>query len=67
MNKEYGLKVIVRKEDGVLVGHAGIVPQTINGRQEYEIGYWIAREYWGKGMLPNQRKLLWIEGKTIRN
>ncbi|EIT87110.1 acetyltransferase [Fictibacillus macauensis ZFHKF-1] len=44
-----GLMVLVRKEDGVSVGHAGIVPQIIHGVEEFEIGYWIAKEYWGKG------------------
>ena len=46
-NNEYGLKLLVRKEDGVIIGHAGIVPQLIEGQEELEIGYWIAREYWG--------------------
>jgi len=44
-----GLRVLVRKQDKKLVGHAGLVPQTINGNEELEIGYWIAREYWGQG------------------
>ncbi|MBD7945073.1 GNAT family N-acetyltransferase [Psychrobacillus sp. Sa2BUA9] len=46
-NNEYGLKLLVRKKDGVTIGHAGIVPQLIEGQVELEIGYWIAREYWG--------------------
>lgn len=49
LNKEYGLKLLVRKTDGEPIGHAGIVPQVIEGRQELEIGYWIAREHWGNG------------------
>ncbi|TWT13220.1 GNAT family N-acetyltransferase [Planomicrobium sp. CPCC 101079] len=48
-NPKLGLRVLVRKEDGKLVGHAGLVPQTINGSEELEIGYWVAREYWGQG------------------
>lgn len=44
-----GLRLLVRKEDNALIGHAGIVPQTIDGMRELEIGYWISRKYWGKG------------------
>ncbi|TQR18900.1 GNAT family N-acetyltransferase [Psychrobacillus vulpis] len=55
-NEEYGLKLIVRKEDNIPIGHAGIVPQTINGKQQLEIGYWIAREYWGKGYASEAAK-----------
>lgn len=56
MNEEYGLKVIVRKDDNVPVGHAGIVPQKVNGKDELEIGYWIARPYWGNGYASEAAK-----------
>jgi RimJ/RimL family protein N-acetyltransferase len=48
-NPELGLRVLVRKEDNVPVGHAGLVKQTIAGIEELEIGYWIARDFWGQG------------------
>ncbi|PSL40147.1 RimJ/RimL family protein N-acetyltransferase [Planomicrobium soli] len=48
-NPKLGLRVLVRKDDGKLIGHAGLVPQTVNGFEELEIGYWIAREHWGQG------------------
>lgn len=48
-NGEYGLKLLIRKKDGVPVGHAGIIPQQVNGEDELEIGYWIAKEFWGNG------------------
>lgn len=48
-NGEYGLKLLIRKTDGVPVGHAGIIPQQIDGEDELEIGYWIAKEFWGNG------------------
>ena len=44
-NKEFGLKLLIRKEDGIPVGHAGIVPQHIDGENELEIGYWITRKF----------------------
>lgn len=48
-NPELGLRLLIRKEDGAPVGHAGLVKQTIEGIDELEIGYWIAKEYWGQG------------------
>ncbi|MCS7458783.1 GNAT family N-acetyltransferase [Paenibacillus doosanensis] len=44
-----GLMVAVRRSDGALIGHAGLVPQLVEGREETEIGYWISRDYWGQG------------------
>jgi len=46
---DFGLRVLVRKSDGQPIGHAGLVRQTVEGQPELEIGYWIAKEYWGQG------------------
>lgn len=43
-----GLQVLVNKQNE-RVGHAGLVPQTVEGKSEIEIGYWIAKKHWGKG------------------
>jgi len=48
-NEETGLKIIENRKTGEPIGHAGIVPQVINGESHYEIGYWIAKAYWGQG------------------
>ncbi|MGP4108928.1 GNAT family N-acetyltransferase [Virgibacillus sp. L01] len=53
-----GLLVLVDKEDRSLVGHAGLVPQTIEGNKEIEIGYWISRKHWGKGYATESAKTL---------
>ncbi|MBT2217662.1 GNAT family N-acetyltransferase [Virgibacillus dakarensis] len=53
-----GLKVLVRKEDNVRIGHAGLVPQTVDGKEEIEIGYWIARDFWGHGYATEAAKTL---------
>ncbi|WP_420855372.1 GNAT family N-acetyltransferase [Virgibacillus indicus] len=53
-----GLMVLVNKEDNTLIGHAGLVPQTIDGNKEIEIGYWISRKYWGKGYATEAAKAL---------
>lgn len=48
-NSEAGLLLLVRKSDGKLIGHAGLVPQDVDGKEEWEIGYWIAKEHWLQG------------------
>lgn len=35
--------------DGELVGSIGTIPGALEQRYSAEIGYWIAREHWGKG------------------
>ncbi|RPF52055.1 ribosomal-protein-alanine N-acetyltransferase [Aquisalibacillus elongatus] len=49
LSADLGLMVLQHKENNQPIGHAGLVPQTINGVAEIEIGYWIARKHWGKG------------------
>lgn len=44
-----GLLLVIRKSDGQPVGHAGLVPQIVDGNHELEIGYWFAKDYWGEG------------------
>ena len=56
--EDMGLMVLVNKEDNTLIGHAGLVPQTIDGNKEIEIGYWISRKYWGKGYATESAKAL---------
>ncbi|MFZ3580190.1 GNAT family N-acetyltransferase [Virgibacillus sp. DJP39] len=56
--KGMGLMVLVNKENGSPVGHAGLVPQTIDGISELEVGYWISRNHWGKGYATEAAKAL---------
>ncbi len=56
MNEEFGLKVIVRKADNIPIGHAGIVPQQVHGKDELEVGYWISKDYWGNGYASESMK-----------
>lgn len=48
-NPETGLLLMERKSDGKPVGHAGLVPQKVDGIDEWEVGYWIARDCWSQG------------------
>ncbi|WP_174616090.1 GNAT family N-acetyltransferase [Virgibacillus ihumii] len=46
---EFGLHVMVLKGEDAPIGHAGLVPQQVEERNEIEIGYWVKRPYWGQG------------------
>ncbi len=46
----FSLWAVVHKADGPLIGYCGLVPQTLNGAEEVEVGYKLARAYWGQGL-----------------
>ncbi|MBN9654100.1 GNAT family N-acetyltransferase [Halobacillus sp. GSS1] len=66
-SQNHGLHVLVRKADGVKIGHAGLVPQSMAGKQELEIGYWISRQYWGHGYATEAAAALLKQGKRERD
>ena len=47
---ELGLWATIHKESGKFIGRCGLLPWTINGQNEVEVAYTIAREYWGQGL-----------------
>jgi RimJ/RimL family protein N-acetyltransferase len=47
---ELGLWATVLKENGKFIGRCGLLPWTIDGRDEVEVAYTIAQEYWGRGL-----------------
>jgi RimJ/RimL family protein N-acetyltransferase len=47
---ELGLWATVLKENGKFIGRSGLLPWSIEGRDEVEVAYTIAREYWGRGL-----------------
>lgn len=59
---EHGLFLLVRKEDGKRIGHAGLVPQAVDGQTELEVGYWLAPEFWGFGYAREAARLLCEQG-----
>lgn len=40
---------MIEKETAVPIGHAGLVRQQVDGKEEIEIGYWLLPAYWRKG------------------
>jgi ribosomal-protein-alanine N-acetyltransferase len=48
-NNKGGMNALLEKASGKLVGHAGLLVQTVDGIQELEIGYSLLPEFWNKG------------------
>lgn len=47
---ELGLWATVLRESGRLVGRCGLLPWSIDGRDEVEVAYLIDRDLWGRGL-----------------
>lgn len=45
-----GLWATIHKDTGRFIGRCGLLPWIIEGRQEIEVAYTIASEFWGKGL-----------------
>ena len=45
-----GLSVLTEKTSGAVLGFAGLYPCDILGRDDFEIGFVLAREAWGRGL-----------------
>jgi ribosomal-protein-alanine N-acetyltransferase len=45
----FDLWPVIEKETGQIIGHCGILEKDIEGRNEYEIAYVLAKSAWGQG------------------
>jgi [ribosomal protein S5]-alanine N-acetyltransferase len=50
------LRVFAIEVDGIACGSIGIVPQSDVHRKNAEMGYWLAEEYWGRGIVTEAVK-----------
>lgn len=48
-NDKGGMNALIEKSNGRLVGHCGLLVQTVDGISELEIGYSLLPEFWNKG------------------
>ncbi len=46
----HGLWGMILKETGDLIGDCGLAVQSVDGRNEVEIGYHVRRDLWGQGL-----------------
>lgn len=44
------LLAVIDNKSGLLIGYCGFYMQKINGIEEVELGYRLAKQYWGKGL-----------------
>jgi RimJ/RimL family protein N-acetyltransferase len=47
---ELGLWATLHKETGKFIGRCGLLPWTIEGKDEVEIAYLLDRSFWGQGL-----------------
>ena len=47
---ELGLWATIHKQTRQFIGRCGLLPWTIDGRDEIEIAYLIEKSYWGQGL-----------------
>lgn len=40
----------IHKAENKFIGRCGLIPQLVDGQEEVEVGYLLAKEYWGKGL-----------------
>jgi [ribosomal protein S5]-alanine N-acetyltransferase len=48
-NDKGGMNALIEKSDGNLIGHCGLLVQTVDGIPELEVGYSLLPEFWNKG------------------
>lgn len=48
-NNMGGMNALIEKSSGRLIGHCGLLVQTVDDKTELEIGYSLLPEFWGKG------------------
>lgn len=46
----FGLWATTLKETNEFIGRCGLLPWTIDGRQEVEVAYLLAKAHWGRGL-----------------
>ena len=47
---DLGLWATIHKESGRFIGRCGLLPWTLDGREEVEVAFALSREYWGQGL-----------------
>lgn len=48
-NDKGGMNALIEKSNGRLIGHCGLLVQTVDGIPELEVGYSLLPEFWNKG------------------
>jgi len=54
----FGMWATIYKETGKFIGRCGLTPMDIEGQEEIEVGYMLAKEYWGQGLATEAAKAI---------
>ena len=46
----FGLYALVHKQDEAMIGYCGFFIQSVEQQKEVEVGYRLAKKYWGQGL-----------------
>jgi RimJ/RimL family protein N-acetyltransferase len=61
---ELGLWATIEKASGAFAGRCGLLPWTIEGRDEVEVAYLLGREHWGRGLATEAASAIALHGFT---
>ncbi|NJS16308.1 MAG: GNAT family N-acetyltransferase, partial [Nostocaceae cyanobacterium CSU_2_110] len=50
LQNNFGLYALIHQKDRILIGYCGLLEWNFKGIEEVEIGYHLARAYWGQGL-----------------
>jgi ribosomal-protein-alanine N-acetyltransferase len=53
-----GLWATIHKATGNFIGRCGLIPWTIDGREEVEVAYLLAKSYWRQGLASEAARAL---------
>jgi RimJ/RimL family protein N-acetyltransferase len=56
LERGFGLYALINQQSHELIGYCGFFVQTIDNRREVEIGYRLAKKYWGQGLATEAAK-----------
>lgn len=60
-------RAIVLKSENAVVGSFGMFnSDVVSGDDECELGYWLGREYWGRGLVPEAVKAVMGYARNTR-
>ena len=54
----FGMWATIHKTTGKFIGRCGLTPMDIEGHEEIEVGYMLAKEYWGQGLATEAAKAI---------
>ena len=67
LERGFGLYAVINKEDDELLGYCGFFVQSIEEQKEVEIGYRLAKKYWGQGYTTEAAKAVLKYGREKYN